>query len=396
MPPSARTQPPATSGEQRGQRHPFKDDPRKRLEEKPEIHATVLLRELRERGYRGQITLIKDFIRPLRAERRRLEDLAVRFETSPGEQLQVDWSEFGRLADGRRLYALALVLGWLRMPLFIPRAAWSSRNCLWARAGLRVLRRRAQDAPLRQREDGRAASSARRWKTEHSTPASWTFSATTGLRLRLRRIRRAQTKGKVERPIEYLWGSFVYPNLGRYQSPAEWNRAVRHWLEHVANVRIHATTRERPIDRLTREGLVPIASLRPYDLTWTEPRKVHKDCHFSFEGNRYSVPWQHGHAAVLVRRYPEERIEVERDGEVIATHRLRAGKGQMITLPDHVAGLWQRTLAKKPAAPPPGPQSLSTTPAGWAWPELEVELRDLAIDEQVAWAAAPSCPEVTP
>ena len=100
--------------------------------------------------------------------------------------------------------------------------------------------------------------------------------------------------------------------------------------------------------------------------------------------------------AVLVRRYPEERIEVERDGEVIATHRLRAGKGQMITLPDHVAGLWQRTLAKKPAAPPPGPQSLSTTPAGWAWPELEVELRDLAIDEQVAWAAAPSCPEVTP
>src|SRR5690606_3313799 len=107
-----------------------------------------------------------------------------------------------------------------------------------------------------------------------------------------RRIRRAQTKGKVERPIEYLWGAFVYPNLGRYQSPAEWNRAVRHWLEHVANVRIHATTRERPIDRLTREGLVPIASLRPYDLTWTEPRKVHKDCHFSFEGNRYSVPWQ--------------------------------------------------------------------------------------------------------
>lgn len=83
---------------------PFKDYLRKRLEEKPEIHATVLLRELRERGYRGQITLIKDFIRPLRAERRRLEDLAVRFETSPGEQLQVDWSEFGRLSYCQMLW----------------------------------------------------------------------------------------------------------------------------------------------------------------------------------------------------------------------------------------------------------------------------------------------------
>ena len=63
-----------------------------------------------------------------------------------------------------------------------------------------------------------------------------------GLTLRLCRVRRAQTKGKVERPIEYTWSSPVYPNLGRYQSPAEWNRAARHWLDHVANVRIHGTT----------------------------------------------------------------------------------------------------------------------------------------------------------
>lgn len=392
------TQPP--SYERRAKRpsllDPFKDYLRKRLEEKPEIHATVLLRELRERGYRGQITLIKDFIRPLRAERRRLEDLAVRFETSPGEQLQVDWSEFGRLADGRKLYALALVLGWSRMLFVYFTSRMVVQELLY---GLVQGFEYFGGVPKTLLFDNAKTVVLRRGKTvEDSTlhPRFLDFLGHYRLALRLCRIRRAQTKGKVERPIEYLWGSFVYPNLGCYQSPAEWNRAVRHWLEHVANVRIHATTRERPIDRLTREGLVPIASLRPYDLTWTEPRKVHKDCHFSFEGNRYSVPWQHGHAAVLVRRYPEERIEVERDGEVIATHRLRAGKGQMITLPDHVAGLWQRTLAKKPAAPPPGPQSLSTTPAGWAWPELEVELRDLAIYEQVAWAAAPSCPEVTP
>lgn len=40
---------------------------------------------------------ILDAYKPLRAERRRLEELTVRFETAPGEQAQIDWSEFGRL-----------------------------------------------------------------------------------------------------------------------------------------------------------------------------------------------------------------------------------------------------------------------------------------------------------
>jgi transposase len=60
----------------------------------------VLLREIRSRGYTGQITVVKDFVRPLRFEWRRLEALTVRFETEPGEQAQVDWGEFGRLPDG--------------------------------------------------------------------------------------------------------------------------------------------------------------------------------------------------------------------------------------------------------------------------------------------------------
>ena len=216
-----------------------------------------------------------------------------------------------------------------------------------------------------------------------------------GLELKLCRVGRAQTKGKVERPVDYVRRSLVYPNLGLGWTPPEWNRAARHWLDTVANVRTHGTTGERPFDRLPREGLVPLASVRPYDLTWTEPRKVHKDCHFSFEGNRYSVPWQHGGAAVLVRRHPEERIEVERAGEIIATHRLRAGKGQTVTLPGHVAGLWQKTLGRtksKVPETPPAPAPLAGS--AWALPALEVETRDLSVYERAAKPAVLASPEV--
>lgn len=93
---------------------PHKEYLRSRVEKLPEIPATVLLREIRARGYSGQITLIKDFLRPIRAEKRRLQELTVRYETAPGEQAQIDWGEFVRLPDGRKLYGLSTILGWSR------------------------------------------------------------------------------------------------------------------------------------------------------------------------------------------------------------------------------------------------------------------------------------------
>jgi hypothetical protein len=66
------------------------------------------------RGYAGQITLIKDFIRPIRAEKKRLQELTVRYETAPGEQAQIDWGEFLRLPDGHKLHGLSTILSWSR------------------------------------------------------------------------------------------------------------------------------------------------------------------------------------------------------------------------------------------------------------------------------------------
>ena len=195
-----------------------------------------------------------------------------------------------------------------------------------------------------------------------------------GLELQLCRVRRPQTKGKTERPMAYIHGSLVLPCQERWMSPEDANRDARHWLDTVANVRIHGTTRERPFERLAGEGLVPFSDLRPYDLTWVEPRRVHKDCHFSWSGNRYSVPWRHGSSAVLVRRFPDGRLEVERDGRVVAWHRERDERGMTVTSPDHVAGLWERTLGPQAAKAAAAP-SLRVHEA---LPGIHVERRDLA------------------
>jgi hypothetical protein len=103
---------------------------------------------------------------------------------------------------------------------------------------------------------------------------------------------------------------------------------------------------------------------------------------------------------VLVRRHPNGRLEVERAGEVIATHRERpAGRGETITRPEHIAGLWQKTLGRKQTHSAPAEVApLLPLPhtASAALPALEVEQRELAAYQYFldAAAAAPLLLEV--
>ena len=80
---------------------PFKDYVVDRLRTAaPErIPASVLLRELRERGYSGGYTMLKGLVASLRPKA--ATGSIVRFETEPGEQMQVDWAVIRR--GGNRL-----------------------------------------------------------------------------------------------------------------------------------------------------------------------------------------------------------------------------------------------------------------------------------------------------
>jgi len=299
---------------------PYKDYLQSRLAALPELPATVLLREIQAQGYQGKITLIKDFVRPLKAERQRLQELTVRFETAPGEQAQVDWSDFGRLASGQRLYGLCVVLGWSGAMFVYFSRRMVVHELLY---GLVLAFEYFGGLPKKLLFDNAKTvvlKRERRVADSKLHPRFQDFLGHYGLELQLCELGRARTKGKVERPMAYIDKSLVLPRKERWQTGADANRDARVWLDEVANVRIHGTTGVPPFERLLREDLLPLSEMRPFDLSWVEARRVHKDCHFSWEGNRYSVPWQYGSSSVLVRRHPDGLLAVERDGEVIALH----------------------------------------------------------------------------
>ena len=69
---------------------------------------------------------------------------------------------------------------------------------------------------------------------------------------------RAQTKGKVERPVRYVRGNFVYGRTFLHDADLEQQR--QRWLERVANVRLHGTTQRAPARALRPRGALPAAA----------------------------------------------------------------------------------------------------------------------------------------
>lgn len=85
------------------------------------------------------------------------------------------------------------------------------------------------------------------------------FSKEMGFIPKLCQPYRPQTKGKVERMVRYVRDNYYRPlatrlaasNLNLDVDTA--NIEVRHWLDNVANQRIHDTTKEKPAERLKQE-----------------------------------------------------------------------------------------------------------------------------------------------
>jgi transposase len=231
-----------------------------RLAEYPELTAKRLFDEIRAAGYPGSYTQVKVYVRGVRP-RPPVEPI-VRFETPPGRQAQIDFADF-RLPWGKR-YALLVVLGysrllWLR---FFPRKTMQHlfegiEEALGFFGGvpgeLLFDQMKAVVLSDERGEGGRITENAEFLRFAHH----WSF------RVRACRPYRAKTKGKVERPVSYVRSSFFY---GReFTSDSDLNDQARHWLDTVANVRIHGTLKERPIDRFERErGALAALAARPY------------------------------------------------------------------------------------------------------------------------------------
>jgi transposase len=79
-------------------------------------NAVVLMREIKEKGYSGSYSVLKEFLHPLRGGARWQVEL--RWESPPGQYAQADWGHFkAELPDGSslKLYAFVYTLAYSRV-----------------------------------------------------------------------------------------------------------------------------------------------------------------------------------------------------------------------------------------------------------------------------------------
>ena len=318
-------------------------------------NGDVLRQELVERGIKVSLRTVERCIKPVREAAAALDRASVRFETEPGKQMQIDFGEKWVDIGGERAKAFVFVatLGYSRRSFVRVCAGLRQRHWL---AGLDEALRHFGGVPQTCLVDN-AKALVLRWQGDRPIfhPEFEAFCRHWGMTPRACRPYRARTKGKVERSVGYGKSNA----LGRL-SFVSWEALEAHlvwWMREVADVRVHGTTHERPIDRFAREA----AALRPlgehpcYLHVRRFDRRVTGDCRIELDTNRYSVPYH------LVGRTVEVRLEageltVRYRQEVVATHAVAPGRHVVVEDPCHLDGLVRRRIH---ASPVPSPSELA-------------------------------------
>ena len=229
-----------------------------RLTTYPALSAVRLFDECRAAGYTGGITQLRDYVQRIRP--RPAPEPVVRFETEPGRQAQVDFAEF-KFPWGKR-FALLVVLGYSRLLWlkFFPR-----QTMLTLMRGIEEALAYFGGVPREMLFDQLKAVIVEDQRPQqgklYENPEFLRFAAHWGFRIRACRPYRAQTKGKVERPVGYVRGNFVYGREFLGDGDLDAQRLA--WLDDVANVRVHGTTNEAPCVRFVRDELsvlLPLAA----------------------------------------------------------------------------------------------------------------------------------------
>ena len=299
----------------------------------PEVgfNAAVLLREVKEQGYTGSYPSLVRYVRPWRLELRSDETSTVRFETGPGEQSQVDWgSAWVWLGEQRtRVHFFAMVLGYSRRIFargYLEEGLVSllDGHCqAFEHFGGRtetILYDNPRTIVLSKDELARTVV----WNAKFKDRMDFY-----GVKIRLCRYYRAQTKGKVENGVKYVKRNALAGR--RFVDLEALNAWLLEWCLTVADQRVHGTTHELPAERFARSeaaALIPVDVRPPAPQERMESRIVPRDGLVAVEANRYPVPLSWAGHTVRVRLLAEE-IVFGRDGEDSVRHGRLLGKHQV-------------------------------------------------------------------
>jgi transposase len=322
---------------------------RERVAAFPQLTATRLTRELRERGYTGAYTAVKRFVAAIRPDSGP-KPFEVRFETPAGQQAQVDFARFvTEFTDEpgvtRIIWLFSLVLGYSRhifarfvMHQDLQTLLRSHMQAFAAIGGvpIEILYDRMKTAVTGEDQEGHIVYNR----------SLLALAKHYGFHPRACRPYRAKTKGKVERPFSYIRQDFFLART--FRDLEDLNAQLDEWLTTLANVRVHGTTQRVVAEAFAAEKPdLQVLPATPFDALLKLERRVSNDGLVSIGGNYYSVP-DRTRRVVEVHQLPDQ-IRIIDEGRLVATHPILEGRRKTHTDPSHRQGGVPRAMRRSSA-----------------------------------------------
>lgn len=312
------------------------------LREEPSRSAVNVLQKLRLAGYKGGLTILKDYLRTRRPASEPKAYLSLEF--LPGQAAQVDWGDFGDpFGCGRKLWCFVMVLCWSRM-LYLE---------FTHSANFESFLRRHENAfcfaggvPQEIWYDNLATAVAeRKHKLIRFNPRFLAYSGFHGFKPVACNPASGHEKGRVEDGVKYIRYNF-WPGRS-FKDLTDLNQQAFQWRDQFANKRLHGSTRKIPELMWDQEK----TQIRPwrglYDTDEVRSLKVSHQFRVDFDANEYSVPWRLS-GRILTLRANDHAVSLWSGTKRITAHPRCWGKGQATINANHQEGL----LQTKPGASP--------------------------------------------
>ena len=323
---------------------PFKGQIVRWLDTHP-YSAQQIFQRLREAGYTGGSTIVRAYVQRIRP---RPAQAFLKLDFAAGEAAQVDWGEFGTIAVGstqRRLSFFLMVLCHSRrmyleftvsqqMEFFL--ACHENAFAAFGGVPARIMVDNLKSAVL-QRLVGAAPV---------FNPKYLDFSRHWGFEISPCNVRSGNEKGRVENGVGYVKKNFLAGlELADF---AALPPAAALWLDTVANVRVHAATQQRPIERFEDERAL-LRRLNPagFDLARICAVRATKQFRVPLDANHYSVPARYAGYRLTLKAYAG-RVCIYDGEHLVARHARSMDRHQDIEDPEHAQQLlMQRKSARE-------------------------------------------------
>lgn len=310
---------------------PFKRDIGRMLDAHP-YTASQIYQRIREQGFDGGYTIVKEYVRKVRPPKSRAF-LTLSF--APGECAQVDWGSYGSVAVGetrRRLSFFVMVLCYSRMMYVEFTVSQTMEHFLACHQNAFEF---FGSAPGRIMVDNLKSAVLSRiiGKAPVFNPKYLAFADHYGFSISACNVGAGNEKGRVENAVGYVKKNF----LAGLDIPdfAAIHPAARHWLDTVANVRIHGQTRKKPVELFSEErAYLSALPTHPYDIATVSPVRASPQFRVTVDTNRYSVPAEYAGTALTLKSYPD-RFCIYHEEKLVARHVRSYDRYQDVEDPDH-------------------------------------------------------------